>query len=861
MKKIFNSNYKFISIIIIIISIIFILSVHAYRLTRGSYKLPYVFDINKELKPIGNAAWLPSYSITATKESIKSFAYFPNGHSIVIGESGGRTGGRVKKIDLKSKRILWSVRPLSPLTYKRYLAIEHVTVSPNGRYVAVVPDQMTGGARNHPYSITILDGYSGRKVRTIRIPSFLPPCRGSRYDVRNMLVPIDVKFTPNSNNLIAFHKNSVGVNYGGCVVVRDRWIIKWSIPNGRMVWKYQLKMPAIPRLGVPEESCLLPWQKFDISPDGKKIAVGNCAGQVEIINTRTGRKIMKIPSYIFTRKRNRFPGFSSVCYVKFSPIDNNKIYFSMGSSGAKTLIVNLNLNRRDFSNILTTGVRMPSPTLSLSKDGRIFVAGGDQICIWDTKLRKLLYTGCGSWAYKFQMNPKYREIATISGTDVVFIHLRKRRNNITVGKNWTNTGLFVTRHTGFYLKANGGKFHKDVNVSRYDSRARAYSYKEFYHNGLYHNHKSGYLYLKSRYGETLNVSIIGGLTSREKNIRIFRNNLPRWGSYPDNSAYGSDNERTPKPTILNYLNKRVRHKTIQNRLIQLAKYLRSHYLNRKHKYFRNYWYRKVKEARTARQLARLLMSFEKKTRWSAFDKRWKYKRRHFLRDGRRARNYIHVAHMMMNMEMLMYSSAFDKYFKRIREEWISDLKMVVKAGERQKTANREKERETRKYNISPEKANEEFKHAVNTNKVKLLRAAIKAGANIELKMTLGNTGLYMACAAGDTEIARELINSRANVNFINFIGNTPLMIASYRNRIPIVKLLIISGAKVNIQNKAGKTALMYAALKGYTQVIRILIHAGANVNLRDKQGRSAIDFTPGYHRRHLRTILRRAGAK
>lgn len=845
--------------------LLFIISIdiplYSRRSSSNIFLLPPVFDINYKPKPVGNFAWLPSYSIKTSLNSINSISYFPDGRHIAVGDIGGRTGGYVAKINLHTGREIWKIRSMRKLYGGRYLRIKQVIVSPNGRYIAVVPSPFTGGTRNHNFPIKILDANTGRTIRTITQKSFLPDCAGKRYGYTVMLEPHQVKFTKDSRYLISYQINSVGANYGSCLIVEDRWIFKWDILTGKKKWKIQLKMPYIPSARIPENSCLLPKQTFDISPNGKLLVISNCAGQIFIHDINTGRKLYELPNYLLAKKRNNFPGFSSIIKVKFSPANNHDLILSVGTSGSKTYIASADLNKRKYDNYLITGVRISEAEPALNIDTRIFGTGGDQLILWDKKLKLPLFSSTGAYSYNFKFNPVYREIATIAGKDVIFIHLRKRRSNIRVGKKWTNTGIYVSRYTAFYINTSDGEFIKDVNVSQHDNRERAYSFKDYFHNGLEYHHKSGYLFLKSRYGETLNVGIIGGLSHKERNVNYFRSTIPRWGFYPNKNSYGAQPLRSPAPVIRQYEGRNKRLITIKKRLIELAVNFRNEYMSSKWSYNKSRWYYRVKIAKTPYQLAKLLLNLEKNVKWAATDSRWRNARRHFRRDGRSANSYITVANMMITFENSILSLSQKPRFRRIREEWLKDLNLVISGGERQRARERERERENRRYNIEPGKANEELRYAINTNNPRLLRAAIAAGGNVNLRMTLGSTVLHMASAGGDVELVKILLKHNADVNLGNIINNTPIMIAAYRGRTKILKLLIKAGAKVNGKNKNGKTPLMYAAQASRVDIIKILLKAGANVNTRDNEGNTAINHAGGSRYNQVVKTLRMAGGR
>lgn len=59
-------------------------------------------------------------------------------------------------------------------------------------------------------------------------------------------------------------------------------------------------------------------------------------------------------------------------------------------------------------------------------------------------------------------------------------------------------------------------------------------------------------------------------------------------------------------------------------------------------------------------------------------------------------------------------------------------------------------------------------------------------------------------------ISRLLIRAGADVNIANTGGQTPISIAAEKNHLQIVKLLIGAGAAVNIEDNEGMTPLYWA---------------------------------------------------
>jgi cytochrome c len=99
----------------------------------------------------------------------------------------------------------------------------------------------------------------------------------------------------------------------------------------------------------------------------------------------------------------------------------------------------------------------------------------------------------------------------------------------------------------------------------------------------------------------------------------------------------------------------------------------------------------------------------------------------------------------------------------------------------------------------------------------------------------GVTALYIACEAGNAELAKLLIDRGADVNLPVSWQRTPLFAANKGGYADIVKLLLDSGANPN-QLAKSQTPLHVAAENGCLQCVIYLVDAGADVNALTSNG-------------------------
>ena len=89
-----------------------------------------------------------------------------------------------------------------------------------------------------------------------------------------------------------------------------------------------------------------------------------------------------------------------------------------------------------------------------------------------------------------------------------------------------------------------------------------------------------------------------------------------------------------------------------------------------------------------------------------------------------------------------------------------------------------------------------------------------------------------AAANGDLELVRALIKAGANVSLTNKLGTSALTEASLIGAGPVIDLLLKAGADPNTANPEGETPLMAVARSGKVDAAQRLLEAGADINAR-----------------------------
>ena len=123
--------------------------------------------------------------------------------------------------------------------------------------------------------------------------------------------------------------------------------------------------------------------------------------------------------------------------------------------------------------------------------------------------------------------------------------------------------------------------------------------------------------------------------------------------------------------------------------------------------------------------------------------------------------------------------------------------------------------------------------AAANDDVELVRALLRAKANVSLKNQFGTTALTEAAIVGSAPIIDALLKAGADPNTKNPEGETPLMAVARSGKVEAAKRLLEAGADVNAKESfGGQSALMWAAAQSQAEMVKLLASKGADLNAR-----------------------------
>ena len=117
--------------------------------------------------------------------------------------------------------------------------------------------------------------------------------------------------------------------------------------------------------------------------------------------------------------------------------------------------------------------------------------------------------------------------------------------------------------------------------------------------------------------------------------------------------------------------------------------------------------------------------------------------------------------------------------------------------------------------------------------LELVRALIKAGANVKLKNQFGTSALTEAAIIGSAPVIDALLKAGADPNTKNPEGETPLMAVARSGNVDAARRLLDARADINAKEDwGGQSALMWAAAQSQAEMVKFLASRGADVNAR-----------------------------
>jgi ankyrin repeat protein len=180
------------------------------------------------------------------------------------------------------------------------------------------------------------------------------------------------------------------------------------------------------------------------------------------------------------------------------------------------------------------------------------------------------------------------------------------------------------------------------------------------------------------------------------------------------------------------------------------------------------------------------------------------------------------------------------------------------AQKRSKLAGKKLQTEKKALTRSEQKMlNTELAFECRTGTVRKVRKLLKAGANMESKVSkYGYAALHSAASNPDARICALLIKKGAKINEkTTSSGYTALMLAAMHGNTETCAFLIKEGANIEAKDYIGFTALFFAAQGDHPQTCALLLEKGADINARDKSGKTALQLARSNRKKETTAFL------
>ncbi|MBU2490440.1 MAG: ankyrin repeat domain-containing protein [Proteobacteria bacterium] len=120
--------------------------------------------------------------------------------------------------------------------------------------------------------------------------------------------------------------------------------------------------------------------------------------------------------------------------------------------------------------------------------------------------------------------------------------------------------------------------------------------------------------------------------------------------------------------------------------------------------------------------------------------------------------------------------------------------------------------------------------------VDLVKTLLRHGAYVNARDDLGQTALYLASYAGNTEVVKILLDAVADVHPVTETqGQDALMVASAAGFTDIARMLLEHGAVYDRKDKTGTTALMYAGFNRHAEIVNLMLNR-QSITMRKNEG-------------------------
>jgi ankyrin repeat protein len=151
--------------------------------------------------------------------------------------------------------------------------------------------------------------------------------------------------------------------------------------------------------------------------------------------------------------------------------------------------------------------------------------------------------------------------------------------------------------------------------------------------------------------------------------------------------------------------------------------------------------------------------------------------------------------------------------------------------------------------------------AVSRNRIDMVRAMLKHGADVNLLGRRGDTPLFTATVENNTEMIEILLAHGANPLHENDYGETALTNAAWNQNIKAVEMILDAGGDINHQNAKRVSVLHSQAKWNHLVMAKYLLERGASIDLKSKSGRTPSEVAAKYGNVKMSNLIKAEGLR
>jgi ankyrin repeat protein len=120
--------------------------------------------------------------------------------------------------------------------------------------------------------------------------------------------------------------------------------------------------------------------------------------------------------------------------------------------------------------------------------------------------------------------------------------------------------------------------------------------------------------------------------------------------------------------------------------------------------------------------------------------------------------------------------------------------------------------------------------AAEAGDAEAVRAALRAGADLEARDAQGRTALLLASTYDHVEVAEVLVAAGASPDALDDRHDTPWLVTGVTGSVPMLEALLPADPDLTIRNRYGGVSVIPASERGHVDYVRRVVRTGIDVD-------------------------------